>query len=1046
MVYSQVKNNPFPGIRSFDVSEHELFFGREMQVNEIIEKLNEKRFISVIGASGSGKSSLMRAGVIPELFNFKSNKEDSDWLDYVIFRPGDSPIENLGSALYDVFNNKNYELSLTASEINTTLASSPAGLTKILSSLNIDKSKKIILVIDQFEEIFRYHQARKDVYSKEIIGRFIELLLNARQDSNLKIYITLIMRSDFIDDCAEYKLLFDLIKEGNYLVPKMNEADLINAVTKPVMLSNAHITDRLVERLINDVNTEQEQLPILQHALMRTWNYWMVVETENNSIDIPHYEAIGTVNQALSIHGEEIYNSLPNERSKQITEKIFKALTELGPDGRGIRRPTTLGEICQLAKAAEDEIADIAEMFRNDTCAFLMPASNIQLQADTVLDISHESIMRVWVRLRDWVEEEMKSAQLYLRLAETSRLYQEGKAGLWVNPELQVALKWQQENKPNKIWASRYDPEFERAVTFLDYSRRENDLSIEHKENQQKRRLKRARLFAIFLGTASFISLIFLIIALNLKFIAESSEKKALEKELLAIQESKLAAEEKKKAVIQKRISEQQQQIAEQQKIITEEQKVYAIEQQKIAEINARIAEQQRKLAEEAKIQAIRARDEADLQREEALVQKGIAEKQKKIADEERDKAEKSGKNAYRLRMLAIARTIAIQSVKLFSSKKGDLPALLAMQAYEFNKKYGGYINDPDIYEALSLVAATKIIYRDHKDAVRDVVISNKGRLMASCSEDGIVKLWSLIEPQKKVQQNLNISGIGFQAFRCLAFSAGDSYIAAGTFSGEIVVWNISQKDSDPILLKGHSSIINSLSFSKNGNILVSGSSDGTIREWNLDDLNGGGKIIYNSQSKIYEVLFNPDGFGLAVGMENGKIYYFRNYQNPVNPVEYSMENKPVMALAFNSDGNILAAGNSHGGLKLWLMGKPGSLPIEFIGHLSWISKIIFIPKSKSFASASFDGTIRIWDYESNQQQPIVIRDHDGWIYGLTVTPGGEYLVSSGSDKTIRYFETVSSQIAQRVCKSVSRNMTKTEWNEYVGSDIEFEKTCPNLP
>jgi WD40 repeat protein len=158
------------------------------------------------------------------------------------------------------------------------------------------------------------------------------------------------------------------------------------------------------------------------------------------------------------------------------------------------------------------------------------------------------------------------------------------------------------------------------------------------------------------------------------------------------------------------------------------------------------------------------------------------------------------------------------------------------------------------------------------------------------------------------------------------------------------------------------------------------------------------------------------------------------------------MENKPVMALAFNSDGNILAAGNSHGGLKLWFLGKPGSLPIEFIGHLSWISKIVFIPKSKSIASASFDGTIRIWDYESSQQQPVVIRDHDGWIYGLTVAPGGEYIVSSGTDKTIRFFDIVTSQIAQRVCKMVSRNMSKTEWNEYVGSDIEFEKTCPNLP
>lgn len=1045
MVYSQLKNNPFPGIRNFDVSEHDLFFGRERQISEIIEKLHERRFISVIGASGSGKSSLIRAGVIPELFNLNRTRSDSEWLEYVIFRPGDSPIKNLGSAIFDVFRNSNYKSDYSLEDINAILASSPSGIVNVLSGINLDKTKKIIIVIDQFEEIFRYHQARKDIYSKETIGRFIELLLNARQDSNYKIYITLIMRSDFIDDCAEYKLLFDLIKEGNYLVPKMNEEELIKAVTKPILLSSAKISDRLVERLISDVNTEQEQLPILQHSLMRTWNFWNSTESFDNPIDIPHYEAIGTVNHALSIHGEEVFNSLPNDRSKQITEKVFKALTELGPDGRGIRRPTTLGEICQLANAGEDEVADIAELFRNDSCAFLMPASNITLEHDTVLDISHESIMRVWVRLKEWVEEEMKSAQLYLRLAETSSLYQEGKAGLWVNPELQVALKWQQENKPNKVWASRYDPEFERAVTFLDYSRRENELSIEHKENQQKRRLKRARMFAIFLGTASFISLIFLIVALNLKYIAETSEKKALQKELLAIQESKLAAEEKKKAVIQKRISEQQQQIAEQQKIITEEQKVYAIEQQKIAEFNARLAEQQRRLAEDAKTQALRARDEAEIQRQEAIVQKKIAESQKKLADENYEKAEIARGNANRLRMLAIARTIAIQAVKLHESKKSDLPALLALQAFEFNTKNGGYYNDPDIYEALSLISSSKQIIRDHKDAVRDVVVSNKGKLMASCSEDGIIKLWIMTGSQKLNSQNISMDGIGYQAFRCLAFSQNDNYLAAGSFSGDIAVWNISQKDPEPLLLKGHKTIVNSLVFNRFNNRLISCSSDGTIREWNLDAPSSGSKIIRSIDSKIYDIQFNPMNEGLAAGLESGKVLYYMNYQSSVNPIEYPME-KPVMSVGFSLDGAFLVAGNTHGGLKLWNLNKPSQPAIEFFGHTSWISKIVFIPKTKSFASASFDGTIRIWDYEKFQQQPIVLKVPNAWIYGLSVSPDGELLWCSGSDKTIRPFETKNMQLAQRVCSIISRNMSKTEWNEYIGSDIEYEKTCPNLP
>ncbi|MDO8896209.1 MAG: hypothetical protein Q7V19_01065, partial [Bacteroidales bacterium] len=147
-----------------------------------------------------------------------------------------------------------------------------------------------------------------------------------------------------------------------------------------------------------------------------------------------------------------------------------------------------------------------------------MPSAHITLTKDSTIDISHESIMRVWLRLKKWVEEEGESAQLYMRLSKSAELYQEGKTGLWVNPELQLALQWKVQTRPNITWASRYDPAFDRAMTFLDYSKKQQELELSKKEKQQSRNLKRARNSAIILGVASLISILFLIVSLNLRF------------------------------------------------------------------------------------------------------------------------------------------------------------------------------------------------------------------------------------------------------------------------------------------------------------------------------------------------------------------------------------------------------------------------------------------------------------------------------------------------------------------------------------------------
>ena len=1044
---NNIKNiNPFPGIRNFESDESKLFFGREKLIQEIIGRLSEKHFLAVIGSSGSGKSSLIRAGVIPRLFT-STDDEMSQWNNLSIFRPGDNPINNMAASLYKTydFNSLSKENISEPEHIAKYLREGSENLINFVKRHSGGSEARSLIVIDQFEELFRYKQNQTSEEKLEEVRLFINLFLTATMSKEAKLYIILIMRSDFIDDCREYLNLFNAIKEGNYLVPRMSDIEIREAITGPVRFSGTEISSNLVDRLIEDIKDEQDQLPILQHALMRTWDYWYDNRTENKKIEVVHYEAIGTIHQALSLHGEEIYNQLPDQRSKDITEKLFKALTELGPDNRGTRRPTSLQEICILANAKEEEVINVADHFRANGCAFLMPSPKMTLSHDSILDISHESIMRVWNRLKKWVEEETKSASLYQRLAETARLYQEGKTGLWVNPELQLALKWQQQSKPNETWAMRYDPSFERAISFLDYSKKEFEKSVSNKENLQKKRLKNARRIALILGSASLISLLFLIVALNLRFKSEVSEKKALEAKIVAIQERKKAVKQSKEAVLQKKISEQQQQIAEQQTIITEEQRLYALEQKRMAEFNANEALIQKKLADDAKDAAEKARDEAEIQRKEAVEQRKEAVSQKKIAENERIKAEKSEENAQRLRLLAIARSMAIQATKFQYSIKNDLPALLALQAYKFVEKNNGNLNDPDIYQALSNVANDMKIYRSHDDAVRAIEISPKGRTMVTSSDDGTVRLWNFMNLRNNTVE-LETGNSGKYGIRSVCYSDNENYLLAGAFNGNILAWDITLKDPTPIIFKGHSNVVNKVKFLKNSYKFVSASSDGTLRLWNLEQPLEQPQLIKKFNSRLLSLVISNDGRKMACGTDDGSIYLFATGNLNREPVTLESGTDAVRSLAFNADDSKLASGTAAGLVKVWDINDLKKKSVDYIGHISGVSDIKFSPNDQFLATASYDGTIRLWDYKEPQQRPIVLDKHDSWVYSICFSPDGNKLISGSADKTVRSWTVVTKLMADKVCNSVSRNLLPNEWNKYVGTDIEYERTCDKYP
>ena len=383
------------------------------------------------------------------------------------------------------------------------------------------------------------------------------------------------------------------------------------AIVGPVAVGGGEISSRLLNRLLNDVGDNPDQLPILQHALMRTWDFWIGRRRDHEPIDLDDYEAVGTMTDALSRHADEAYNELPNERSRVIAEKLFKNLTEKGPDNREIRRPTRVKEICAVAEASPAEVIAVIERFRRPGRSFLMPPTSVELNEESLIDISHESLIRGWERLRKWVNDEARSAQIYRRLAETAALHKEGMAGLWHDPDLAVALKWKQENKPNAVWAQHFHPEFDTAMLFLSASKEAREAEVAAKELQRRREIRRTRVFSMVLGVAFLISLGFGVFAFD-------ARNKAYDARNDAIQQQKRAEVSRNEAVAAGRAAELEKQRAQKSEERALQSEKETQKEKQNAEQAAKIAEQRRIEAQAATEQARRAQEVAEQRRKEA--------------------------------------------------------------------------------------------------------------------------------------------------------------------------------------------------------------------------------------------------------------------------------------------------------------------------------------------------------------------------------------------------------------------------------------------
>ncbi|MFK7954115.1 MAG: hypothetical protein AB8B73_14800, partial [Ekhidna sp.] len=733
--------NPFPGLRPFGIEESHLFFGREGQSDEVLNKLSENKFVAILGASGSGKSSLMYCGLIPTLYGGFMTNAGSNWR-IVVTRPGGGPIDNLAESLLirdrEYANLSEEDKLIRKTIISTVLRSSSLGLVEVVRQLKTDDFQNVLILVDQFEELFRYRKLESETSDLDESSAFVNLLLEAIHQYDEPIYIALTMRSDFIGECAQFPDLTQMINDSHYLIPQMTRDQKRVAIEGPIAVGGGKVAPRLTQQLLNDVGDSPDQLPILQHALMRTWTYWTDNRKVGEPIDLRHYNAIGTLREALSMHANEAFDSL-SKREKEICEVMFKSLTERGSENQGIRRPTKMGTMAAIAGVSEDEITRVVERFREPGRSLLMPPFGVRLESDTVIDISHESLMRIWIRLKRWLDEESKAAEMYMKLSEASERYQEGKAGLWQMPDLQLALNWREENRPTLVWGQRYNPAFERTIVFLETSEKAYLSEQKNKEILQKRQVKRMRMTAVLLSIAVLVSLTFVIYG--------QIRSNDAEREAAAAKLAQAEAEVLRKNAEQ--LSDEAQEAA-----------ARAIRAQNQAELEKENAEAQRllavKSADEAKRQEIaakKAQDEAFQASKEAQEQARIAKANEELANEAKALADLERLKAERLRYQAIAQSMAIKAKTILPEDRdqAELKAIVARQAYLFNERYKDEGKDYNgdiyagVYNALQGLYEVRAVEQGLAKEKGDSIFNHYYRPIPPSADNTVISMRSVV-------------------------------------------------------------------------------------------------------------------------------------------------------------------------------------------------------------------------------------------------------------------------------------------------------------
>ncbi|MEH1976752.1 MAG: pentapeptide repeat-containing protein [Nostoc sp.] len=380
---------PYKGLSYFDCTEADanLFYGRTALTDELLEKVRSGNFLAVLGASGSGKSSVVRAGLLYQL-QLGRRLSGSDTWQLKIFRPGINPLQNLALAFVES-KLSDIERASQLAKAEELIARGAVGLGQLITAA---QTQRVVLVVDQFEETFTQCQ---DITKRQ---QFFECVLGALQRDDNKLCLIITMRADFFGKCLEQKYggLAKKIQEHLVTVTPMNRQELETVIIKPAQEVNLAVEPELVSQMIADVEDSPGSLPLLQYTLTELWK-----QRTEERLTLTTYSKLGGVRGTLQTRATEVYESLSLEE-QQATKRIFLELTQLGEGTEDTRRQVVQRD---LVTSQHPEVVIVINRIIQRLADEKLVVTSTLSNKIAVVDVAHEALIRHWLLLRKWIEE-----------------------------------------------------------------------------------------------------------------------------------------------------------------------------------------------------------------------------------------------------------------------------------------------------------------------------------------------------------------------------------------------------------------------------------------------------------------------------------------------------------------------------------------------------------------------------------------------------------------------------------------------------------------
>lgn len=551
----ELPSKPYPGLRPFDKSEWPIFFGRERMIDDVVERLLRDRFLVVHGDSGAGKSSLIYAGVLPRLEQDVA-RGGARW-STCSSNPADDPLWNLARSLSGLGGESSQR---RIADIRRLLNFGRDAVLPLAKLLRRDSEHHICMLVDQFEELFADRRQTAEA------ALLVELLIGIREQRVPGIYAVLTMRSEFFGACARFQGFAETVNASQYLLPRMEHADLLRAICEPATLFDGFVERIFAEKLIADAARSQDSLPLIQHGLMLLHS--RALQT-NAALGVLGFRlGLGSdrafagkgLAELLSSDADEVARAAlsscgEDPEKSRVVEDMFRALTDVNAEGHAIRRPQTLKQLVAVCGAPEGVVRSIVDAFRAEGVSFLRPFGASQLALEDRIDISHEALIRCWRKVADpvdgWLNKEFKNGLVWRSLLVQADSFETNPNSLLSIDTAEERVRWL--TRRNAAWSDRYGGGWDRVAKLVRASAERADRA---KELQRKldQEATVARIYRIVAAVVALLTVVSVILAVKASRATVKTEgllqleKRALRVERQARKDERLARQAEDRA------------------------------------------------------------------------------------------------------------------------------------------------------------------------------------------------------------------------------------------------------------------------------------------------------------------------------------------------------------------------------------------------------------------------------------------------------------------------------------------------------------------